>query len=250
MNLYNWTQKAQTLFRQSLFPDQCLLCASRVRTETTHALDVCASCKTELPWNHHACPRCALPLPEHAPANTRCARCQQKTPCYDWAVAPLIYKAPIDQLHQRLKFSAHLANARLLSGLVMDVFLSTVHHDIDMIIPVPLHPARLRLRGFNQAVELLKPLTRQIRAPINTRACRRSRVTQAQHGLSAKARRQNIKGAFVCNANLQAQKVIIFDDVMTTGETVNELARVLKKAGAREVGIWAVARAPVSSVAR
>ncbi len=113
------------------------------------------------------------------------------------------------------------------------------------LLCVPLHESRLRERGYNQALELAKPLARALHLPLHPHALRRIRSTQAQSGLDARARRRNLRGAFEIDpAQTLPTHVALLDDVMTTGSTLRECARVLRKAGVQRVDVWALARAP------
>ncbi len=107
---------------------------------------------------------------------------------------------------------------------------------------MPLHPERLRERGFNQAVELSRPIAKYFDIPLNIDTCTRIKNTPAQATLPWNARKENIRKAFTCCDNFVGQKIAIVDDVMTTGATLNELARVLRKQGAEEVYGWVIAR--------
>jgi ComF family protein len=114
----------------------------------------------------------------------------------------------------------------------------------DLLLPMPLHPARLKERGFNQALELARILAPQCRLPLDRDACRRIRDTPPQATLPLKARRKNLRGAFNASTEQVCSKRIgIVDDVMTSGSSLNELAATLKKAGAVEVECWVMARA-------
>jgi ComF family protein len=114
----------------------------------------------------------------------------------------------------------------------------------DLILPVPLHRQRLRVRGFNQSLEIARPIGRHFGIPVTSRLCRRVRATPAQTGLDRKTRRKNLRQAFQLNGGVQGQAIALLDDVVTTGSTVTELARLLKRSGASRVDVWAVARTP------
>ena len=113
----------------------------------------------------------------------------------------------------------------------------------DILIPVPLHSSRLRQRGYNQALELARPIAEQLKLPLDTRSCRRLKSTIDQVGLSAKSRKSNVKDAFAVQGSFQDKHVVVIDDVMTTGSTVQELTEQLIKAGASQVDVWVCARA-------
>jgi len=112
-------------------------------------------------------------------------------------------------------------------------------------VPVPLHSSRLRSRGYNQALELAQPLAKALRIPLLRDALQRTRATSAQTELTALARRRNVRGAFAARFDGEVPKCIaVLDDVFTTGATLAECARVLKRAGVERVDVWAMARAP------
>lgn len=172
-----------------------------------------------------------------------CGRCQSSPPAYDSAVSLFHYAAPIDQLIVRLKFGAKLHLARLLGELMADHLAQRADTLPEMIIPVPLHRSRLRERGYNQALELARPIAKRLAIPIDYRSCARLRPTSAQSLLPAAARRGNVKGAFGVVRPLGARHIALIDDVMTTGHTLQELARVLCKSGVARIDIWVLARA-------
>jgi ComF family protein len=187
------------------------------------------------------CPQCARPL------NTRgdpapCGHCQQQPPAFDATHALFHYQPPVDHLLKRLKFSGELGLGPLLGGLLADQLQQRDRALPQQLIPVPLHPARLRERGFNQATELAAVAGRQLGIPLARRLCRRRRNTEPQSLLSNTARRLNLRNAFAVNGT-PAAHVAIVDDVMTTGHTSNELARALRQAGAQLVEVWVIARA-------
>ena len=227
-----------------LYPPRCLLCAS----PGLDGADLCEHCFQSLPFNQTACVTCALPLPEGASAGAVCGRCQKKTPYYDAAFSVFSYQQPVIWLIQRLKFNEKLAHARLLGDLLAVSGCIEKITDIQdiCILPVPLYKKRLRQRGFNQSIELVRALTKKTGWPVELNHVLRIRDTSAQTGLDAKARRKNIRGAFAVVESLTHKHVVIVDDVVTTGSTVNELSRVLKKAGVEKVTVLSLARAPLN----
>lgn len=112
----------------------------------------------------------------------------------------------------------------------------------DLIIPIPLHTSRLRQRGFNQALEIARPISKKLNIPIDTQGICRTKATVAQSSLPAKLRRQNIRQAFTSNRRFDGLKIALLDDVVTTGHTVEECSQLLKQQGAQEIDIWCVAR--------
>ena len=220
----------------ALLPSHCLLCGARGQG----ALSLCADCAADMPRNTICCARCALPL--ESPA-LLCGRCIKHAPPWDAAWVPFRYEWPLAQLESRFKFGGDLAAGRTLSVLWS---ASRAPDELpDAIVPVPLHHSRLRKRGYNQALELAKPLAKQFGVPVSRAALRRTRATHAQTELTAIQRRRNVRGAFVANLDGNAPKhVVVLDDVFTTGATLAECVRVLKRAGVQRVDVWALARAP------
>jgi ComF family protein len=195
-----------------------------------------------LPWNEAACARCALPLPRPEPA---CGACLKRPPPFSASLAPLRYAAPVDRLLPRLKFHAGLAEGRLLAALTLERVPTAWREGCDLILPMPLHPRRLGRRGFNQSLELARPLARAWGLPIEVDALHRVRDTPAQSELDAEQRRRNVRGAFEARAeSVAGHHVLLFDDVVTTGATVAEAATTLLRAGARTIRVLAVARVP------
>ena len=156
-----------------------------------------------------------------------------------------LYRPPLDSLIIQLKFGRRLALARLLGELLTEAWQAARPPDtaVDLVVPVPLHPARLRERGYNQALELARPLARAWRVPLDVRCAARVRVTVPQSDLPAKRRRRNIKGAFRVTEAVAGRHVAVVDDVMTSGHTASEFAATLRRAGAASVSVWVGARA-------
>ncbi len=216
-----------------LLPAQpCLLCGALSRDGLC-----CKACNSELPRLSAAhCPSCALPTP----TGEVCGRCLQHPPAFDHAVAAFSYSFPIDQLIKALKFHERL----ILIDFLAEELASCITTTPDYLIAIPLHPTRLRERGFNQSQLLAARISKRLGIPLLTEACQRVRDTPPQSSLPWKERDKNIRGAFTLSssADFVGRHVAIVDDVMTTGASLGELARTLKKAGAREVSVWVVAR--------
>jgi ComF family protein len=197
----------------------------------------CLVCDLPAAGVPNLCPACARSLP----------RLERQS--RDRVVA-FAYSAPINSLVHWMKFEGNLAAARtlgvLLGEAVVESLAETGARLPDALVPVPLHPSRLRARGFNQAVELARPLARRLQRPLLIRACERTRATRPQSGLASAAERQrNVAGAFrVRRLRKDLHCVAIVDDVMTTGATAQELARTLRAAGVDQVMIWACAGRP------
>lgn len=219
----------------------CFLCDSLLyKCESL----LCAACSKDLPWNIKACPRCAMPTED----GVICANCLQshRRPVQN-AICAFRYEYPASLMIQHMKFHSRLDIAAFFGWqMVKHAFQQRIILP-DCFIPVPLHPSRLAVRGFNQSLELARALTRITRIPVEYRACTRTHNTAAQTDLSAQQRRRNIKGAFAIDRGflLKYRHVTIIDDVVTTGSTVNEFARSLSMAGVKQIDVWACARAAI-----
>jgi ComF family protein len=217
-----------------LFAGSCFLCRG-----ATHAADaaLCDACEADLPQlRRPRCRRCALPAATDA---TSCGRCLANTPRYDATVAAFAYAFPADVLVHALKFQGQLALAslfgrRLLAELPRD-------ERIDVLAPVPLSGARLRERGYNQALEIARCLSGAA-LRLDARLLERERDTPPQTELPWSERSRNVRGAFRCTRPLDGARVAIVDDVMTTGSTLDEIATTLKRAGAAHVANWVAVR--------
>ena len=216
---------------QRVLPQQCLLCAA-----ATSSSALCAACHAQLPWLPASrCPQCALPT-----NNGRlCGTCLSHPPRFDHVTAAFAYQWPLAALIHHYKYGGNLALARLFASALA----AQIHDAADLIIPMPLAPRRLRERGFNQALEIARIVSRLTGIAIAAGACRRVRDSAPQAALPWVERRSNIRGAFVCDADLSGLRVAVVDDVLTTGATLNELARNLRRAGAADIRGCMVARA-------
>lgn len=209
-------------------PQDCLLCIS-----ASGDSPLCAACRHELPSPPSGCPTCAMPGPRGAV----CGACLGRAPHFDATVAAWRYAYPVDRLVQALKFRGRLA----LSAFFAEAIAARVG-GADMVIPMPLHRRRLTERGFNQAAEIARRLARLKRLAFVLEAARRIRDTLPQADLAPGARLRNVRDAFTCDLDLSGARVAVVDDVMTTGATLDELAKALKRAGAARVENWVVAR--------
>lgn len=222
-----------------LLPQRCLHCGA----PGDAGRDLCTDCRGELPHNTCACPRCALPIPQPAPA---CGRCLKRPPPASAALATFRYADPVDRWLPRLKFGRDLAAGRVLADLLLeDPRLPALTAGMDALIPLPLHRTRLGERGYNQALELARPLARAFDLPLRPGWLQRVRATSPQTGLDARARRRNLRGAFVADSAMSGRRVLLIDDVITTGSSMLEASRACRRAGAIEVRVLAVARAPM-----
>lgn len=241
--VYKWLDKALSL----LFPFNCTVCGGSAGAAAT--LDLCPSCRRQLPWLGHACLRCANPLMDTGNPEDFlfCGRCLRKPPHFERSHCAFVYREPVNWLVHGLKYHGRLSAIPVLSSLLLEHLRARVERWPGLIVPMPLHPARLRRRGFNQALELARPLARGLHIPLAAGMCERVRDTPQQSELPASRRAANVHNAFRMRGELAAKHVAIVDDVVTTGATVNELARLLKRNGAESVQVWAVARTPVNA---
>ncbi len=214
---------------------ECLLCGGMATYGTT----ICEPCKRELPRIHHACPTCAQPLA----VSLSCPACQRHLPPFYNCRAIFHYQGVIRHLIHRLKYHNDLAAAKLLGRLMADA-LGSHHPEMpECLVPVPLHPARLRQRGYNQVVEMGRAISHELNLPMELKLVHRLWPTESQQKLSAVARRLNVRDAFRARNKPQYHHIALLDDVMTTGATATELAHCLRKAGVRRVELWVCARA-------
>jgi len=229
----NWPN----IIQQWLYPPTCLLCEN----PGYRHYDLCFDCHDALPFNNNACPCCGLSLPPH---NTEqlCGQCLAKHPSFDSTLALLSYQEPVRHLVRSLKYKSNYASARLLGSLIADK-LSTRTDLPQLIIPVPLHPSRYRERGFNQAIEIARPISKALKIPLGLNQCVRIRKTTAQSELPARQRAKNIKRAFEVRMKIPANHIAILDDVVTTSATVAELAKTIRASGVLKIEVWACARA-------
>jgi len=232
-----------------LFPSRCILCSQTVESSVeNNAVEICRHCYNKQPFNAACCVQCALPLAEDSANNTLCGRCIRKRPDYDYAHSIFRYEEDIIGLVHQLKFSEKITYASSIGELLLSAYDSAdvLKKEVpDCLLPVPLHPERLRQRGFNQSIEIARILSKKRSLPVELSSIVRRRSTPSQTGLSAKQRQTNIRGAFEFVSKMPYKHVLIIDDVVTTGSTVNELASLLKKNNIERVGVLSIARAPV-----
>ena len=220
------------MFKQLLPAQPCVLCGSMSRNGQW-----CAACDAALPYLAEPhCPICALPTAQGEP----CGHCLKKPPSYTRTVAVFGYRFPLDELIQGMKYRQMLALSQIFAEkLALRIDSSKLP---DCIVPMPLHPAKLQQRGFNQAQLIAADLAKSLRIPLLAQACHRLRDTPSQTSLPWRERTSNVHGAFDCDMELQGKHIALVDDVMTTGASMNALAEAAKKRGAGEVSAWVVAR--------
>jgi len=223
----------------TVYPPRCVLCGSPGLND----MDICEHCYHDLPWIESACLQCAIPLANHSGDQLKCGQCLRKAPVFDRSVSLFSYTEEAITLVHRLKFNEKLAYSRLLGSMLADAIDNNNIELPDCILPVPLYKKRLRQRGFNQSLELARPIANRFNIPVDVHSVKRVRDTQSQTGLDKKQRRKNMRAAFEVVEPVSAQHVAVVDDVVTTTSTANELARILKRAGIRRVDVWSIARA-------
>lgn len=246
-----------------MLPHTCVLCGANASTQS-----LCPNCRSDLPLSlTPACSVCALSVPdsnirptgelrrksessratspETGSCGIVCGACLKEPPAFDHTLAAFSYGFPIDRLLHALKYAGDLSLVGILAEPLARLALEQPKPDL--LLPMPLHPARLQERGFNQSLEIAKPISRWLDIPLSTNACQRRRDTPTQAGLKWRERRRNVRGAFACDLDLNGKKVAVLDDVMTTGATMNEISRVLRDRGAAEVSAWVIARTPTES---
>lgn len=222
--------------RAVLLPGRCQLCLGKLPP----GHEICPACWRDLPWTGSQCRYCALPLA----SDGVCGRCQRHPPAYDAVRAPFLYRTPVDALLRAFKFQGRLVHVRVLARIMSDHVQASGSRLPDLLVPVPLHPSRLRERGFNQAVELARLIGRALAIPLDTQTCQRIRLTSAQSGLTATERRRNLRNAFYVRPTDLPRSLAIVDDVMTTGATVASMAQALRRQGVERIEVWVCARTP------
>lgn len=243
--------KLLSVVSAAVLPQDCFVCGA-----TSGAALLCAPCRAELPRGRRAtegqaaagqaadmaavCPRCALP----ASGGKLCGQCLLAPPAFDATQALFEYAFPVDRLVHALKYQHRLAVADFFAA-ELDAIAAGSSASADLILPMPVHARRLRERGFNQAVEIARPFARRHGLRLELAAVRKVRDTPAQAGLDRQQRLRSPRGAFACTRALDGLRIVVVDDVMTSGATLNELATCLKGAGAIWVGNLVCARTPL-----
>jgi ComF family protein len=243
--LHLWPHRWSLLLSRLLLPSSCALCGA-VGNDV-----VCEPCRADYAGHRRArCPCCANPVDQPAGSvATLCGSCLAGQPSFDATVAAVDYAAPLDQLVLQLKFGGRLALAPWFARMLRDAVLATPGFRLpDVLCPVPLGPGRLAERGFNQALEIARPLANALGVPLQPRLATRLRETRAQSGVAPIERRENIRGAFEVAPGMlelvDGRHVGVVDDVMTSGHTLDELAVVFRQAGAARVSNLVFARTP------
>ena len=241
--LLPWQQRWPVALAGSLLPSSCALC----HIGCDGAL--CAACQQRYaPPRTACCRRCANPMAARD-AFWECGACQSGQPAFDATVAAADYAAPLDQLVLELKFGGMLALAPWFARMIGDAVVARAGVELPNILcPVPLGPGRLVERGFNQALEIARPLSKRLGIPLKAALAIRALDTAAQSSVAPAQRRHNIRNAFIVApdalALVRGQHIGVVDDVMTSGATLHELAATFKRFGAARVSNFVFARTP------
>lgn len=258
MDIHPFLQRFSQAFLDAIFPPKCLICGAfdglvpddKVSFDSpahVTASYFCEACRKGLiPIASPFCSKCGLPFISREGEDHTCSECLVEEKYFRRARAFGVYDGSLMEAIHRFKYAKRVSFSRPLSALVREAFFRFWDvNSIDLIVSVPLHMKRLRERGFNQSFLLIRRWAKQEGLPFDGLTLSRSRWTEPQTALSRKERQKNIKGAFAVKdpEKIVGQKILLVDDVYTTGSTVNECARVLMEAGAEFVDVLTLARA-------
>lgn len=222
----------RTAIERILPAQPCVLCGSM-----SHDGLWCAACDKALPYlDAPHCPVCALTTT----GGEVCGQCLSKPPLFTGTTAAFSYAFPLDKLIQAMKYGEQLALAHAFAKKLAQRLDKTALPDY--LVPMPLHPAKLRERGFNQSLLLAATLARELDISMLPDCCARVRDTPPQSALPWKERDKNVRDAFRCDADLTGKHIALVDDVMTTGASLNALAKAVHQRGARKISALVVAR--------
>ena len=225
-------QLALKQLQTGLLPGTCLLCGA----DSSEQL-LCPDCSSDLPpLPENRCPQCS----EQTTHGERCGACLKDPPAFTHSFACFRYEFPVDRIIHAFKYGHQLAVANWAAQIITRQLSNNFY---DLLIPLPLHPDRLRQRGFNQSTEIARRIAHKTGQHLNIEALTRSRATPPQAELPMKERSRNVRGAFECSDDLSGKRVLLIDDVMTTGATLREASRVIKLHGAIHIDIAVLARA-------
>jgi ComF family protein len=230
---YSRLQRGALGAARRALPQRCELCAAPSGDEL-----ICKACARDLPRIGPACPVCALP----EPGGRACGSCLAHAPAFEATIAAFAYAFPVDRLIHAFKYQGRLALAEWSAAAILAERLRLGRADPDRLVALPLSVERQRERGYNQAAEIARAVAARTGIPLFSAGVRRIRAAPPQAMLPWAARERNVRGAFACDADLTGLRIAVIDDVMTTGASLSELARILRGAGAAGVENWIVAR--------
>lgn len=242
MSVREWLRTELFGLLDLLFPPACPLCGTETSDRPPHSF--CPACLAGVhPLAAPCCPRCALPYATEEGTVHLCEACLRDEPPFRRVAAAGIYEETLRLAVQRFKYQGAVSLDRPLGELLASALETGGEARPDLLVPVPLHRTRLRERTYNQSLQLARVLGRRWRLPVAARLLLRTRPTPPQQGLKAEVRRQNLKGAFALRQGLSGERVLLIDDVLTTGATARECSRILLEGGAGEVAVAVLARA-------
>jgi len=230
------------IFGDICFPPRCLFCGSNL--PPGERLLLCTCCISKVSFlDGDCCQRCGRPYRLNS-GNHLCGPCLRGDTQFDAARSIVAYEGPIRDAVHAFKYGRQTACVTTFGILFRQVFADRFLFEADLIVPVPLHKGRLRQRGFNQATMLAQAFFQEEKGRISPSVIQRQRATAPQTSLSGRQRRVNLRGAFEVKrpSLVRGKTLVLVDDIFTTGSTLNECARVLKKAGAGRVVALTLAR--------
>lgn len=222
----------QHKLRTTLNPALCLLCGTPVDSKAF----LCTHCDASLQRVQRPCNLCGLPNRATGPI---CPLCLHSPPRWNHMIAPLVFADTARELILQFKFGQQLPH---VLALLTHLRPHYARYPVDALLPVPLHPQKRRERGYNQAHEIARILSGLLTIPLDARSLQRVRATSSQAGLSLDKRRRNLRGAFVFSPIRRYRSVAIIDDIITSGSTMEEICKRLKKGGVERVEVWSLAR--------
>lgn len=228
--------KCINYIQSHLFPHACLNCGKN----SERPIAICHKCEQQLPFNSPSCLQCASPLEQTR--SSLCGQCQKNKPAFHTSLIPFRYQPPIQQWIINFKFNNDLVQGRALADLFCETLARKKLILPEVLIPVPLHPSRIRQRGYNQALLMATTISKKTGIPVDNELVRKVKKTLPQHELDQLSRLSNLNKAFKLAAQCNYRHIAIVDDVVTTTATVNEISCLLAKQGVEKIQVWALAR--------